>query len=207
MRSLSVEFVEFLLSVGLQELVDQHVTSADPDNEFVVLHLGEDLPLSKDVLAITKPLQRHIEVEVVDVDSHLLINLVALHRLVLQSLLRSRAHFLFLASPSLLFLRQQASLLFSHGLDLFLQLLYSSILSLQILVEVLELGICILKLLLELDDSVISLLDLLVFLLNGRECVLLLHDDVHVDALLLVDVTVPDFDGQLLLGDLLFIVD
>ena len=61
--------------------------------------------------------------------------------------------------------------------------------------DVLELDIGVLELLLELNDAVIPLSDRFVFFLDGRENILLFHDYVHADSLLLVDVAVPDFDG------------
>ena len=63
------------------------------------------------------------------------------------------------------------------------------------------------ELLLQLSDAIISRYDSFFFLFDGSENILLLHNDIHIDSLLLVDIAVPDLDGQLLLCDLLLIVD
>ena len=207
LRRLAIELIELGLAVGLQELVDEHEAAANANDELVVLHFGEDFALAEHVLAVAEALEWHVEIEVVDVGGHFLVNAVALDRDVLEALLWSVSHFLLFASAALLFFGLEAGLFFGHGLDLILQFSDSYIFALQIVVYVLVFHISILEFLLELCNTIFSLSDFFFLFLNGRESILLLHHDIHADSLLLVDVSVPDLDCEFLLGNLLLVVD
>lgn len=73
--------------------------------------------------------------------------------------------------------------------------------------ELLVLCIGLLELSLEFLDSNVSSRDLLLLVFDGVENVLDFDLDVHADSLLLVDISVPDLNRELLLGNLFLVVN
>lgn len=75
-----VDLGKLLLSVGIDELLDDHETAADTNDQLTVQNLGIDLTCTENVVAIAQLLNGYRTISLVNVLSDHLIEQIALRK-------------------------------------------------------------------------------------------------------------------------------